>query len=701
MRMINSKILLATVLAVTFLSFSSHSDLRAEYIDNTEIEVLPLRYAFVDGYQDKFRAHHWMNDGYAAGLKEFYTAQTISEDTILKMEGKAIPQNNEFEGMVEINKKNVGYTKFEYKEFRKYYDRRGAVYRRFEGLYRDLGAPLWYGEANKELALDIGQFGVEAGLRKEGFPHLTFGYEREFRDGAKSRLTWGTVTNVAGLSRKIAPAYADIKEIVDKFDVEIDHTVKGVELISEQTWEQVRIDQTRTELQFSQNWDTNATNKYILKQHIKPESKSFNSVWKAAKWFSKDRIYTSAGYRFNTLKNQEWEDTREFDQYLNLMSTGNFSENRFNNRAENSYHSNTWVQNIAFIPVKWLNFGMKLKEEYFNRRGESTYNIETTNPPDNRVNRFEVSDTKYNAQRIGESFSVRFAKIPRTALYSELEFEQMKGPLNEDRISVGGQSAPAAGEEFTRETLTYIQKGGWTLGMRAVPISFIDFTSHFRRSWKGTDYDDIRESPPVGGAKSAFFDNQDLSVNEFMSRLAFKLTKFFQPALRYIFRETRYDTAVEEQPSVLTGIDSNNFIVDITSQPLNELIAIASFSRLGATTWTPGKDFFGAANTPEFDSNVNTWSFSLNYAPQKVWSWINTIRYSRADNFNDFADTGLPLGADYRMIDLESGFKFALLQEKLILEPKYALYHYNANDSVDSGDYSAHVLSFEITLPWG
>ena len=663
-------------------------------------DTLPVRYIFVEGEEDKFRAHHWVNNYNAGGVEDFWVFRRVGDVTI-KMEGEAIPQNNEYEGVVEIKKKGIGFIKFDYQEFRKYYDKTGGVYYPYIG-YRSVGSPLRVTDNPKELALDIGHFGIETGLRMEGLPELTVGYEREFRTGSKSRLTWGTITdanpNLPG--RKVAPAFADIKEIVDKFDVEAEHTIKGYEIKSEQTWEQVRIDQTRQEHYYADHGDTVRTNKYILRQHQKPESKSYNTIFKVAKWFLKEKIYTSTGYRFFTLDNKEWEDMREYDENLIPIRNGTTTENRFNSNAVNRYDSHSWVQNLTVLPYKWLSFGTKIKTEFMRRQSESTYNIESTDPPDTRINRFDVTNSKQNAQRWGENFSVRFTKIPRTALYTELELGQDRVPIMENRDSIGGQTGASATEVFDRETIADIQRGAWTIGMHTAPLSIVRVTSHLRRIEKVTDFDNVMKGPNTGGIRSAFYDAQRISVSEFLTRVSLQLTKYFQPAFRYVYRDTDYASRLENQPSVDTGHTTDSFIFDVTSQPLTDLILMASYNRTMANTFTPAATFNTLSQLPEFNADVNTFMFSTSYVPGEKVSINNAIYYSRARNFNDYTAFGLPLGADFDRVDLESGIKWNV-RDHVAIEPKYALYYYHANSNAEFGDYVAHLISCEVTLGWG
>jgi len=684
-------------LAFAFLAASQPLHAASESNSDNQLDItpLPVRYIFVDGEADKFRAHHWKNNNYAAGVEEFYSFYRLPNDITVKMEGKAIPADNDYEGVVIVKKKEVGQIKFDYQEFRKYYDRTGGVYHPFNLTRGDY--TLRVGDAVKDLELDIGHFGVEAELDIPDFPKVVIGYEREFKNGAKSRLTWGDVVQ-SGVTRKIAPSYQDVSEVADTFDLKVNHTVKGYDIKSEQKFEIVKSDNTRVEKYFGADSDATAGNKLIRRQQQKPEAHTFSSIFGIAKWFLKDKIYTSAGYRYAQVHNKEWEDIREFDENGNPRSFAN-AENRFGNIATNHFHSNTWVASMMAKITKWFNVGTKVKTEFLNRRGESTYNVETTDPPDNRINRFDVSDTRMSGYRWGQGITARFTAIPRTAIYTELELEQDRLPMSENRDSIGGQSAASASEVFIRETITNIQRGVMTVGGHVAPFSFMRLTSHFRRTLKMTDYDDIYETVSSGVSKSAFFDSQHVYVNEFMTRLALTLTKYLQPSFRFVGRDTNYRTNVEALAGVDTETTSNNFIFDFTSQPVENVMILGSYSKLMSNTNTPAAGAL-RGNNPGFNANVDTWTLSTSYMPRENLSFIQSVQYARADNFNDFTAIGLPIGSDYRKLDLEAGLKWNV-NEKVTVEPKYGLYYYLANSNAEFGDYIAHLISCEISLAWG
>jgi hypothetical protein len=101
-----------------------------------------------------------------------------------RITGSLIGQND-FGADFSLTKEALGFVKFDYEEFRKYFEPTGGAYYRFNS-YRS-------SDTLKDLTLDIGKFGVETGLTLEGMPEVVLEYEREFKDGAKSRLTWASV----------------------------------------------------------------------------------------------------------------------------------------------------------------------------------------------------------------------------------------------------------------------------------------------------------------------------------------------------------------------------------------------------------------------------------------------------------------------------------------------------------------------------
>ena len=691
MRTAPRRMLLAALLGAWVCRFPSVLDAAEPEISLT---LLPVRQVSVNGDKEKFRAHHWMKDGYTGGIKEFSAHHTFPDGTVFATEGHALIDQNDLGTEISLKKNGLGFFDLDYSEFRKYYDGSGGVHRRF--------AAFPVNQTDQELALNIGKLELETGLALEGWPELSFVYEREFKDGAKSRLTWASVTE-AGEVRKIAPSWQDINEVVDAFALEAAHEVAGFTLTGKQRWEFVRAENFRAEPQLATT--SSAADARIRTQDQAPQADLMTTTIGAERSFLGDTMFFSSAYHFAHMDNREFETLIETSAAGVATDFATTSEQKPNNRADNDYDSHTWVGSLMASPWPWLSFGTKLKSEVIKRESNSTYNRDVnttgaqTGEPDGIINGTDVSLNNTKAVRWGEGISVRSTALPRTALYSELEFEQVRILLREDRRSLDGPdsgSGVSDGEIFNRETVTEVRRGAWTLGGRTDPWPFLDVTAHVRRRVNNNDYDDQRESAPGSStARSAFMDAQNIHTDEFAARATLKPCRWFRSSVRYQFRADDYFTRVEAEPVVETGMLSHIYTYDATLQPVPQLLTTASFSRQNASVTTPAR-FASTANTPTFNADVSSWLFSAEYTPTPRLALTSSLQVSWADNFNDVAETGLPLGADFQRADLTTGITWSVT-DRTSVTGEYAFYRYNPNENAEQGEYTAHAIWLEVS----
>lgn len=659
----------------------------------TQITITPepVRYAFVDGDEEKFRAHHWMKEGYIGGIENIAMDYVNPENEVsVSLEGNALIDNNDLEGVLTLKKTNWGFLRLDYGEFRKYYDGTGGVYKRFSTIRVN--------ETGRKLELDIGRLALEAGLTFEKLPDLTFRYEREFKDGRKSRLTWSAVKEGA-ITKNIGPSWQEIDEIVDLFGIGLEHEIAGFEIRGEQKWEFVRSELSREEQSLSTT--SVAADKKIRVQDQDPATDLMTTTLEVERWFRDERAHFSAGYRFAHLDNQEMENIFELNESRTPFNFANPKQVR-NARADNDFDTHTWVGSFQLFPQESLSFITRMKSEVLRRESNSTYPQDTTaNTPDGIINNTERSVNDSKALRLGEGVSIRYTGIPQVALYNDFEFEQIRLMLREDRKSLAGQSAPNANEIFSRETLVNTLRGSWTLGGRAAPWDFLDLTSQVRYRRNNNDYDDRAETDPgANTARSAFVDWENIHTNEFTTRAAFKFWREFQPSFRYQFRDDDYISRFESEiSSVKTQMTSNIYTFDVVMQAAENLLTTVSYSYQDAVTTTPARLSNTTSQTPAFNADVGTWLFSADYAVNPKTTVSGTVVYSRADNFNDFSNIGLPLGADYDQVDLTLGFQWTPTKN-LSIEPKYSLYLYRPNQDVEFGDYHAHLIWLDFSFAW-
>lgn len=688
------------------LLFSARAFAAAE-IKAPEITMAmePFQYAAVKGDSSQFRAHHWMSTGYDGGVKEFGYEQDFGDGVTLEAEGHAIPGNGDYGAEVKLEKEGYGYLLLDYKQFRKYYASMGGVYNPF----RDYP----FATTDKDLSLNIGEFALEAGLRHEDLPEITLNYAREFKQGTKSRLTWGNATEgptVSGgapdVARKIVPSWQEIDEIVDKFGVKAeDDTIYGIHWRGQQNWEYVRAKNNREEITLSNTpaaaSGSNSDQK-IRNQYTEPRSNLITSILGLSKWTAKDKIYVAGDYRFAQLTARELENIVETDQKRVPTNFSN-AETVVGAYSDNIFTSNTWVGSITSFLWNPISVATRFKIEDIHRKSESTYpkdnspnNNNGTSKPDGRIDQMDVSNNEENARTFGEGISLRYTGIPRTAIYNEYEFQQTRDNLYEDRTS------SSAGEVFNRADVQHMNRGSGVLGFNYTPWDPVTLTTDVRHR-----EDDIRYNHAnylnnsTSGAKSVFIDGQYINTDELSSRVRWRVCKWFQPSFRYQYDDTVYETwgLPDSDNHQESGMRSHTYTWDVVIQPMDDLLTTSSFSYQRARVFTPARLDTSAAYKPTYDADVMSALFSAEYSLSKDLVLVGNVQWSNAGNFNNLGGS-ISYGADYEETDASLGLQWTPKQDMKI-EPKYSFFNYNPSQDAEYGGYTAHVVSVTVDFKWG
>ncbi len=378
-----------------------------------------------------------------------------------------------------------------------------------------------------------------------------------------------------------------------------------------------------------------------------------------------------------------------------------------NARADNEYSSHAWTANFMVAPLSWLNITSNIRSEVMGRSGNSSYPSDSTPAaaggaiPDGIINTTELSRTEDKVGRIGEGLSVRVTAIPKTAIYNDFEFEQVRDWLSEDRDSIAGQSAANANEIFGRETISYVSRGIWTLGGQYIPAHWATLTGHFRINRSNSDYDDTRETQPgATAAKSAFFDALNTQSNEMATHLTLKPKPWLRPSVRYRYQIRDYMSRVEDLPEVQTEMDSHIFTFDTSVQPRSNILIIGGFSPQYAWVTSPlAREREGEGGPPRFQANIFTWFMNLEYDLNERVSFLSDFEYSLTDNFTDYTASGLPLGTAYNQLNASLGVSWKI-SKRVSIRSDYSFFYYAADDRTELSDYNASMISLKTKLEW-
>ncbi len=663
-------------------SFASDSSSSSSSVP---LNIEPVRYAAVSGYRQLFEAHHWMNSHYDGGIDSADWETKLPYDLQLKTDGHALFSEDDYNLFARLEKEDKAYLQFEYQEFRKYYGNRGGAYSGFSSLS---SAAL-----DRDLSLDIRSLKTEIGLKLENLPDVKFIYEYEAKKGDKSRLTWATATE-GGVTRKIAPSFQEIDERVHVFEVELEDAFHEWEWTASQKWEFVSSNTLREEQQLSTT--STAADKKIRNHILKLDAESLETVIGLERWFLKDRLFIGNHYRFSQLENAEIERIAEMNERRSLQSFAN-PHQILDSPSSNQYHSHTWVGNILYNINKQLSGSGKMKAEVITRTGASTLVLDSTAAeiPNQSPNRLDVSKNDAKIGRLGESVSLRFLGIPRTALYLEGDAEQNRHWLSENRQS------PTASEQVDREVLAHLYRWVGTVGGQVQPLDVLKGTLHYRRRYDNSRYNNLRyPSFTATAAKSVFIEGQDMKTDEVATRVTLKPCRWFEPTVRYQFRNKDYETWgwPDDQNESEASDVSHTYTLDLAFYPKDDLLATLSFSYQDALTTTVAKDV-ERFSIPAFDSDVVSTLLSVSYTANEKLTWNTTLGYTEANNYADVASFELPLGVSFNRIDFTLGCSWKLKKD-VSLEPQYSFYGYWPMEELEN-QYNVNVFWLNLKIQWG
>jgi hypothetical protein len=656
-----------------------------------------IYYVGVDGDSDKFKARHWMGTGLEAGVGEYeFKDEKSWQGAQLEMKGHGLADNADYLHEFSLKKEDVGELIVSYQQFRKYFDSQGGTYKYFSELSTN--------DSGRDLYVDVGRLETILIIERPDLPKLEFGYEHEFKSGTKSLLGWGSARQGA-VTKKIAPTWWDIDEEVNKFDIKLEHHFSGFEFKADQTWEHSASRNMREMKYLADASVATEERRLIRDQYQDPKSDLVQTVFHLDKWFFKDKLYASTGYRYSQIENSELENMYEYNEYRVIKNFQRPEQVR-GATATNQLSSNTFVANLMAVISKTLTAGGKLKFEEISRNGQSTHplnnlpaaaaNAAVGVAPGESIDQIDVSNSSDRVIRWGEGFSLRYTGIEKTALYNEVELEQTFGGLNEDRQSI------STSEQFNRETDYYFYRFSETLGAQIYPADWMNLTTQYRFRKDNLDYDDQTETISTAtGAKSAFVDGGLYQASEFTLRTTFYPESWLQPSFRYQLKFLENTWYTEGDPLRVTSETvSNVYTANLMFRPADPLTLNAYFSIQDMWTGTAASSA-AILPYPRFNADVATWMFSADYALNSKTTLNSSFQYQHSSNYNDFSTITLPYGQQYNEYNVTFGMTLMGLVKEVTVEPKYSFYRYDPNEELSLGKYDAHIVWLSATMKWG
>lgn len=627
-------------------------------------EISPFfRYIDVDGDEEKFQEDWWIQEDGSGGVEHFTLEKFMGNGMSIRGEGRIIVPEEDYELRLNITKADAWFIQGGYSRYRKYFDGTG-------GFFKPFGKSLY--ELDNDMHLDIGNASVEVGLTLPQWPRIVLGYEHRFKDGEKSLLEWGGVTE-GGITRKIFPSFKDIDEELNIFKADIEYEIGGIQLGDYFRYEDYRLDTNRQD--HERNLDST-----VIKDIAVKEAYGHDAIVNTfhAESHIGEKIYCSLGYLFTDIDGEA----------ALRISTIPFGPEFFD---KNWSTEKVDIDRVSHLVNLNAVFGPFLQEItiYGGFQTESTETEGDTDAiltapavsPDAKV----VSRTDKTA--FEETLGIRYAGIPYTIFYAEGRWAQQDIELFEREREDGMLS-------FERFTDTGVERGRYSIGFNTSPIRRITLSGKYRRIDRDNDYDHDIDTET---GYSAFITAQELTTDDITAKLNVSLIRGLKLYLQYQYVSTDIDTETDTVPSssVTSGkYRANVYTTGATATPIPRLYLTGLFSYRDARTRVFDND---SPSTINYHGDVYTIMGAAGYAVDNKTDLNIEYLFTRSDNFKDNSSSGLPLGLDNRRHRCFATVSRSIT-DHLKISFRYGFYLYNEESNDGADDYTAHLLGGALTM---
>jgi hypothetical protein len=666
-------VLVGIVLALISSLAVSGGESRAADNENgsaTAIVVAPsVSGVVVDGDDNKFREDWWVEDGIKGGLESFTLRRDLGGGMTIEAQGRAIVPEEDYLIDLRVDKRDIGYMRAGYQEFRKYFDDTGGFFTSFTDSSFDLG---------KDMHLDIGRIFIEAGLILPDKPKVIIGYEHRFKEGKKSLLEWGRVDE-GSFARNIFPAYKDIDEKVDVVRLEVSHDIANVHLGDEFRYENYRTDTRRFEEEFDA--DTDSTSKTVTVDEDYEHDAFYNTLHVST--HLNDKTFLSMGYLYSSL-----EGDASFSM-TTLPGTGSHDKAWSSDVIDIDQDVHIVNVNAIFGPFHETTIYLGLQGELLEKEGDMDGDIEE--PPG--TSNLATISSEQDKGSVEETLGVRYAGLPRTTLYAEGRWTQQDIDLTELEVENGDL-------ELDRDTDTDVRRQRYSIGFNNSPLPKTTIAARYRFKYRSNDYDH-RVDQDAGGkiaGYSAYILDQDIKTHEVMAKVSFRPLPRLRTSLQYqlvlMDIDTNEDTAPASTDLQTTDYDASIYTVSVTATPLAGLFitGLVSYQDVELTTVS-----FADAPVVSYDGDVLTLAASAGMAIDSRTNLNVQYSYSMADNFEDISADGLPLGVENQRHAVLANLNRQITDNLSVLL-RYGFYNYDDEASDGEDNYTAHMVGATCRL---
>jgi hypothetical protein len=643
----------------------------------------------VRGDVKKFRELYWQRDGWNGGLEEFEMTEKPSADSAITASGHILP--DDYKIKLSAEKTDLGFARFGWSQFRRYYDDTGGYYPLFTPDTFTL---------DRDLHMDVGRAWTEFGLTLPHWPRIVIGYDYQYRDGAESTLHWGPVSS-GTTTRNIYPAFENVSEKTQTLKLDIDYDMAGVSLSDSFRAQWYRLaTHSVNESSYTLGGVGLALTTADDRQNHFQGANTFHLEKQIADWW-----LASGGFLYSRLNSDGAMDVATLDPAFLDAALGapGWDSQAIQLRRE----SNVFSLSSLLGPWEGLNLSLGIQNEWDRQAGFTVAAVNIAlpfapfifplNPP-------ETIHSDLDRSIFSQDLGLRFTSIPFTTVFADARFQQ--DSLGEYDEELSGLSP------FLRRTDTKSDLQDFRAGFNTSPWRRVSWSGDFRRYHNSTDYETPLKDPPELQGYPGFIQWRDLLSQEAQTKLSVQVTAWLKTTLSYQWLENHYRTATGpvsdlagKVPDALSpggGLlagryDSQIASLNATLTPWRRFFLSATFCFQNARTQTD------ANNTPAvapYAGNIYNLLLNGTYALNQKTDLVAGYSFSTADFAQDNLAYGLPLGTRYHEHSIQAGCnrKFGKANS---IGFQYRYYSYADAGLGGANDFTAHAIfaTFGWRLP--
>jgi mono/diheme cytochrome c family protein len=659
-------------------------------VRETSVSVTPMAsWVTVDGNRRKFREDTWQKEGFTAGYERFEMRQPVGKDGTLDVEGRALFDQKDYRVALTLVRPDLGFVRGGYETYRKYFNDVGGYYAPF-----NLPPPA----LDREPSLDVGKAWFEAGLTLPDWPKLTVGYEYQFKDGDKSTLQWGQVSNDPGafFGKAIYPGYKALDEHAHVIKLDVSHEIGGYALEDNFRTEFYDLSTTRVNRgDFTP--DAVALHKESY-SHIQAAN-SFRAEKQLNAW-----LFLSGGYLYSHL-----EGDGSFNQAFSSLSgafpayTGDSTD-----RLSLRQHSHTVNLNTLLGPWDGFSLAAALQSDWTRREGLTDLVIGGPGgAPGEQASNLDRTT-------LDESVGLRYTAIPFTVFYAESRFQQEWDDHFEREFIDDGFPD---NRDFSRDTDARSDLKEYRVGFTVSPWPRVSFEPGYKHREKQSDYDhrvdeDLSQDPFISGnGYPAFIRARNVTTDQVEAKLVLRPATWLKTTLKYQLVAADYRTTTD--PAYLISFPTNIFFpggeilagnqdahvysANLTLTPWRRLYLSTTVSYTKSRVLSGVNN--GAAVVP-YRGDLYSVLSSGTLVLSASTDLIATYSFSRADYRQHNEADGLPLGIFYDRHAVTAGISRRLLKN-MTARLQYGFFYYNEPSAGGANNYRAHAVlaSLNVSLP--